>query len=174
MDKRFNLKVLQWNCRGLRGKIYELERFANEWDIIMLVETFLKPDQPPFRISNFETVRFDRLDSNGGGIAFLVRKDLIFNTIKLDFKPEILEVGSITVSTSRGNIILINCYRSPTGNNNITVNEWLEFLNAIKKAGDKFLIGGDLNAHHTSWGSNHNCHNGNIYIIIQIQNILFF
>jgi len=91
--------------------VYELERFAYEWDI-MLVETFLKPDQPTFHINNFETVRFDRLDSNGEDIAFLVRKDLIFNTIELDFNPEVLEVRSITISTSRGNIVLITCYRS--------------------------------------------------------------
>jgi len=30
------------------------------------------------------------------------------------------------------------------------------------KSGNKFLIGGDLNAHHFSWGSIHNCHNRNI------------
>jgi len=162
MDNQFNLKVLQWNCRDLRCKVYELEKFANEWDIIILVETILKSNQPSFHISGFETVRFDRLSSNGGSVAFLVKKDLEFNTIELDFNLEVLEVRSITVSTSRGNIVLITCYRSPTGNNNIYAYEWLTFLDAIKKTGDEFLIGGDLNAHHTSWGSNHNCHNGNI------------
>lgn len=91
MTNYINLRILQWNCRGLRGKTYELERFATEWDIIMLVETFLKPEQNDFHVNGFETVRFDRLDNNRGGIAFLVKKDLIFDTIHLDFNPSSLE-----------------------------------------------------------------------------------
>ncbi|KYM82409.1 hypothetical protein ALC53_07197 [Atta colombica] len=41
--------------------------------------------------------------------------------------------------------------------------EWQTFLNSVikNKFGNKFLIDGDLNAHHF-WGINHNCHNGNI------------
>lgn len=133
MINYINLRILQWNCRGLRGKTYELERFATEWDIIMLVETFLKPEQNDFHVNGFETVRFDRLDNNRGGIAFLVKKDLIFDTIHLDFNPSSLEVGSISVSTSRGYISLTACYRSPIGNNNLSLYEWQNFLEAVKK-----------------------------------------
>lgn len=43
-----SLKMCQWNCKGIRDKKFELERFANNWDIFMLMETFLKPEQPCF------------------------------------------------------------------------------------------------------------------------------
>lgn len=98
MNNYINLKILQWNCRSLRGKIFELERFAKEWDIVMLCETFLKPEQQAFQLNGFEIVRFDRLVNHGGGIAFLVKKNLIINSIQLNFNPEVLEVGAISVS----------------------------------------------------------------------------
>ncbi|KYN02247.1 hypothetical protein ALC62_06939 [Cyphomyrmex costatus] len=41
-------------------------------------------------------------------------------------------------------------------------NEWQSFVNAVVNRGDDFIIGGDFNAYHFSWGSNHNCHNGNV------------
>lgn len=55
----------------------------------MLVETLLKPEQNAFHINGFETIRFARLDNNGG--AFLVKKDLVFYIIQLDFTPRVLE-----------------------------------------------------------------------------------
>lgn len=137
-----------------------MERFAKDWDVLILVETFLKPEQNAFHINGFETVRFDRLEKNGGGIAFLVKKDLVF-VIQIDSIPKSLETGAISIYTSRGNISLITCYRTPTGNNNISSNEWQLFLESIKKTSDKFLIGGDFNSHHTFWGSSRNCPNGN-------------
>jgi len=125
-------------------------------------ETVLKSEQSNFHINDFVTVHFDRLSSHGRDIAFLIKNNLIFNIIQLDFNPKALEVEAISISkkTSKNYIILTTYYR--THKNNITLNEWQTFLNSVTKNGDKFLIGGDLNAHHFSWGSNHNCHNGNI------------
>jgi len=57
MNKSINLRIFQWNCRGARGKIYELEKFATQWDVIILIETFLKPEHHSFHINGFKTVR---------------------------------------------------------------------------------------------------------------------
>ncbi|KYN38118.1 hypothetical protein ALC56_07518 [Trachymyrmex septentrionalis] len=46
--------------------------------------------------------KFNRLINNGGGIAFLVKKNLIFHIIHLDFNPKALEVGLISISSFRG------------------------------------------------------------------------
>lgn len=163
MDNNLSLNICQWNCRGVRGKIFELEQFANNWDIFMLIETFLKPEQHSFQIRGFNTVRFDRIMGRGGGIAILVKNNLIFETIELDFNSETLEMGAISISTNRGNLAIVACYRAPGDSNNLTVGEWQRFMNAIEKCGcDLFFVGGDLNAHHEVWGSEKNCHNGNI------------
>ncbi|KYM91649.1 hypothetical protein ALC53_01406, partial [Atta colombica] len=96
------------------------------------VETFLQPDQIDFYIRGFE-----------------------------NFNARILEIEVISILTSKGYITLVSCYRS-SSRNNIIPDEWQIFLDSVKKLGDKFIIGGDLNAHHEAWGSKHNCQNGNI------------
>lgn len=84
-NKNFNIKVLQWNCRSVRNKL-ELLNNAQEYDIIIAIESWLKPETD-FHISSFETTRFDRLDEKGGGIAFFVKKHIVYNVIHLDFSP---------------------------------------------------------------------------------------
>jgi len=88
-----------------------LERFATEWNIIMLVvETFLKPNQIDFHIKGFEIIRFIRSTNRGNGIAFLIKKNLIFYSITLNFNPRTLKVGVISISTSKGHSTLVFCY----------------------------------------------------------------
>lgn len=62
------------NCKGIRDKKFELEMFANNWDIFMLMETFLKPEQSASHIKGYKTVHMDRINDKGGGIAFLIKK----------------------------------------------------------------------------------------------------
>lgn len=171
MNNKSDMRICQWNCRGVRGKIFELDQFADNWDVILLVETYLKPDQKPFHIKKFNTVRFDRLTGPRGGIAFLIKNNLIFDSLGLDFSPKSLEVGAITISTSKGKLAFIGCYRAPGDNNNLSVTEWQNFMLSIRNSKcDIFFIGDDLNAHHSVWGSTKNCPNGNIiYIILQTR-----
>lgn len=82
MNNQLSLKICQWNCRGVKGKKFELERYASNWNIFMLIETFLKPGQPGFYIKGFEIIRMDRVDNKRGGIGFLIKKDLIYNRFK--------------------------------------------------------------------------------------------
>jgi len=89
----------------------------------------------------------------------------------LDFNSKALEVRAISISTSKGCIILIVCYRALVIEKQHYSREWQTFINFIIKNGNKFLIGGDLNAHHFSWGSN--CHNGNIIYLIYIYIYIF-
>jgi len=83
----------------------------------MLVETFLKLDQIDFHINGCETVRFDRLTDRGRRIAFLVKKDLIFYSITLDFNPRAIETGVISLSISNECTTLISYYQSLAKNN---------------------------------------------------------
>jgi len=64
----------------------------------------------------------------------------------LDFVPEALELGAVSVSSSMGEITLVACYRSPSQNNNIKANEWnfynLSGLSGISFFGDDFILHG--------------------------------
>ena len=40
-----NIKILQWNCRSIVNKINALKSIADEYDIILLSETWLLKDK---------------------------------------------------------------------------------------------------------------------------------
>ncbi|CAB0040189.1 unnamed protein product [Trichogramma brassicae] len=72
---------------------------------------------------------------------------------------DILETGAISLLTNTGEILIVACYRSPTGHNNITVNDIKGISEAVKNY-DKFIVVGDFNAHHPFWGDDNSCANG--------------
>lgn len=154
------IKILQWNCRSVRSKIYELQKFVCDFDVILLVETWLTPGYI-FHLSNFETVRFDRSTNSRGGIAFFVKKGIKFEVLKLKTEINTLETGAISIKTSMGNIAIVGCYRKPTGCNKLCLQEWNSFIEEIQEL-KTYVIGGDLNAHHPVWGSEISCINGKI------------
>lgn len=124
---------------------------------------FFKTISTSFRIRGYNIVRFDRALERGGGIAFLVKNNLIVDKTSLKGPFKSLETGIINVQTSKGVLSVVACYRSPNANNNLTSQEWTRFLDeVINNGNDLLFIGGDLNAHHASWGSVRNCCNGNI------------
>ena len=57
------LKILQWNCHSLLNKLDSLKSIADEYDIIILSETWLFPEKK-IQIKNFNIVSKDRLNNN--------------------------------------------------------------------------------------------------------------
>ena len=72
--------ILFWNCQGIRPKRKELEIYLKEnvIDVIALNETFLSKNHN-FRIPGYYTIRNDRSTGQNGGVAFLVKNDLVVN-----------------------------------------------------------------------------------------------
>ena len=72
--------ILFWNCHGIRAKRkeLELELYLTEYviDFIALNETFLNK-KLDFRITGYDTIRNDRSTGQRGGVAFLVKHDLV-------------------------------------------------------------------------------------------------
>ena len=105
-----DLKLLYWNCRSLKNKL-DLLNHSNEYDIIIIVETWLKP-KDHFNLKNFNIVRYDRC-STGGGLAIFVRNNIIFDLVDLNLDLDSLEILSILVNTNLGDVLIATCYRSP-------------------------------------------------------------
>ena len=59
------LKIFQWNCHSLNPKKGSLSRLAADYDILLLCETWLKPNIN-FHLSNFNIIRKDRDDRQEG------------------------------------------------------------------------------------------------------------
>ena len=72
--------ILFWNCQGIRAKRKELELELylreNVIDIIALNEMFLNK-KLNFHITGYDTIRNNRSTGQGGGVAFLVKHDLV-------------------------------------------------------------------------------------------------
>ena len=72
--------ILSWTCQGIRRKRKEIELYLKEnvIDVIALNETFLSKKHN-FKIQGYDNIRNDRSTIQRGGIAFLVKNDLVVN-----------------------------------------------------------------------------------------------
>jgi len=77
-----DIRILQWNCCGIRGKIPQLQIIANDVDIMCIQETMLRPHNNLW-LKDFKVVRKDIVSANQRGICMLVRENLIFSNIDL-------------------------------------------------------------------------------------------
>uniref|UniRef100_A0ABD2WQS7 Endonuclease/exonuclease/phosphatase domain-containing protein n=1 Tax=Trichogramma kaykai TaxID=54128 RepID=A0ABD2WQS7_9HYME len=109
---------------------------------------------------HFKEQEFDRNDElEHGGIAIYAKQNINCQRIDFDTDLDSLELGAISFQTNTGEMIVVACYRSPTGNNTISLND-IGFVTGIIEKFDKFLVVGDFNAHHPFWGSRHSCASG--------------
>lgn len=72
-----NFRIVIWNSRGIRNKIYEFFDFLlrETVDIGLLSETWLKKDISMHH-PEYYCYRKDREDHRGGGVAIVVRKNI--------------------------------------------------------------------------------------------------
>ena len=93
-----SLKLLQFNCNGVRGKFDQIVQFMNEQNckIGALQETHPKPVQK-LNVKNFDVICRDRLKDKGGGVAFLVHKDVRYRRIDTKY-DDFLEALVIAVT----------------------------------------------------------------------------
>lgn len=101
----------------------------------------------------------DRTHKVGGGIAFLIKDNILYNLLNINIKLEALEIGAITIRCKLEEIIIVAGYRAPSTRNRLREIEWNKLINEISKYRFSILCG-DFNAHHPSWGSTHECPNG--------------
>lgn len=149
--------LLQWNARSLIANGQEFKKFVAESevkpDIVCIQETWLRPHLD-FIIPGYESVRFDRGGSQGGGCATFVRDGISFKRIATSIE---IECVVIEVYKSDGNLVVINFY-NPCKSLNLDVLE-----DIVRRQGKRKEIWcGDFNAHSSLWGSKHTDNNGEV------------
>ena len=91
---------MQWNARSLKNHLSDLKiaAYTTKPHIIAIQESWLtKKDKTPSFISYY-THRLDRVGRKGGGVIFLVRKNLNYVMKKLiPYKGGKLEVKAISI-----------------------------------------------------------------------------
>jgi exonuclease III len=136
--------VLQWNCRSIRHKKSELIYLINKYktDIIAVSETWLKPGSI-FRISGYCCYRDDSSDGWGGSALFFKRSLPVFIIPLPSHSPGINIIAAKTMDIS-----FISVY-IPHPNLSLIA----ELGSILSQLSGPLLVMGDLNCHHTMWGS---------------------
>jgi hypothetical protein len=140
------LKILHWNSNGIRGKIRELQDFLVEYeiDLVLLSETHLKPSHP-LKVRNFNAVRWDRPNRQGGGVAVLVKRGIAFSTPQVGARS--LEVAAVTIPIGNRNLRVVAGYKPPP--DALDPSDITSLLDGT----DPVILAGDLNTKHLAWGS---------------------
>lgn len=170
-----NLKIIQWNCRGIMNKKSDIITLSKNFDILLLSETFLKPGKFFSLDRNFNFIRADRPNLNRGGLAIAIRKGINFTRISTITNMEnYLETLSISINTSLGEFLIVSVYRVPSNENNISEDSWKNFLDSVYRVNsNQIFIAGDFNAHHYLWGSTRSCPNGeSLFTALEDTNLI--
>lgn len=143
------MKILQWNCRGIRNKIIDLRNMTQDYEIIALQETWLDD-------GNFNIERNDRQATHqGGGTLLAINKTIIYDKINEDFSMfNQFEIQTIKIKTKpNNNLFITNLYKPPQVKT--TGKTWYDLLDKIGNISNykNHIICGDFNANHKLWGS---------------------
>lgn len=148
-------KILQWNCQSIKGKLTEFEFRSSDFCIILLSETWIK-DNDRLLLRNYDTIKYSRTSRAGGGAAILIRNGVRYvENKRLTNVPQGLECCAVDVDCNNEKLLIVSCYRPPDCS--ISEQAWTLFLGQFQ---GKFILGGDLNAHHIAWGSAQSSHEG--------------
>ena len=147
--------LLQWNARSLiaNGQVFKsfIEEAEDRPDIVCIQETWLRPHLD-FIIPGYESVRSDRIESQGSGCATFVREGIAFRRISTITE---IECVVIEICKADGNMVVVNLYNPCRA-------LYPEMLDSIikKQRNRKEIWCGDFNAHNNLWGSKHTDSNG--------------
>lgn len=155
-----HIRILQWNCRSLGApKIGELQKISEDYDIMLLSETWLDFINQNL-IKNFTLVQRNRTrpdKQTGGGVAIAIRDNIEFDSESCShvyYHEKNLETVAISISVKGGcNNLVIVSYYAPT-DSQCSKEDWSKLFQSISTFNYK-LVGGDANGHHTHWGSDH-------------------
>ena len=150
------LSILQLNANGLKNKIEQIEEFLlkNDVHVAALQETKLTEKSKIKWPSNYTLTRKDRGTNKGGGLAFLVRRDIPFRPINTPnpLKDDFLEESSILITGTKGDHLHIrNIYIPP--HSSCQPNYSPPIKDILRSDFNSHIILGDFNAHSPLWHS---------------------
>ena len=149
--------IIQWNCRGLKKKLEEIQLLIKELNPVAfcIQETMLKDDDP-FSVKNYAIYKYTPPIANGkasGGVCILVRNDIPHSEVQIQTP---LQAIAIQI-TLKKKMSICSIYLPP--NNEI---DEQEIDNLITQLPSPHLLLGDFNAHSKLWGCSQNSRRGNI------------
>ena len=112
-----DLKIINWNCRSIFSNLGEFQEFldSSKPHLVGLTETWLKPNKS-INFKGYDTIRCDRVNGLGGGVAVLISRELTYEVVNLRvFRDGNMDCVGVKVQTMGSPISFLFCY-SPPGN----------------------------------------------------------
>lgn len=148
-----SLLILLFNANGLRNHAHELETVLNNKriDIALISETHFTNNSKTY-IPGYKLINTNHPDNTAhGGVAIYVKSSITYHPLP-GFSQDFCQACSIQIKLNLTYFTIAAIYSPPK--HNITTSRYTEFFNTIK---NNFIVGGDFNAKHQSWG----CRTGN-------------
>ena len=145
--------LLQWNCNGIQGKVDDLRDFLyfHRISIAALQETKLLDTSRLPSIPGYTLVNKNR-GGGGGGVAFLIHHSIPFTPIDVNFCTDAhIELQGIKLRLNQSDVSVFNVYIPPSSSCQPQYQP--DIISIFDRADDDSFILGDLNAHHSAWGS---------------------
>ena len=142
-----NLKILQLNINGIKGKVDELADFlhTNQIKIASIQETKLSKNSKDINIPNYTFLRQDRKRNSGGGLCFFIHESVQFQALPSPLVNEQIESQIIKVNSTK----IVNIYIPPSSS---CTPGFEPTIAPLLPDGDA-IITGDFNAHDQLWNS---------------------
>ena len=146
------LNIAQWNGRSVKANKASLQQYleVNKINIAILSETWSKPNIP-VNFPAYNIVRKDRFDGKAG-VAIIISKGINYSELQVtnNFNDEIIVCG---VALHNLNVLSMYCPPNAT----VFSQDW---KNLLSQDVAPILIGGDFNAHNSTWDCSRNDNKG--------------
>jgi len=143
-----SLLIILFNANGLKNHALELETVLNNKriDIALVTETHFT-NYSYIHIPGYTLIKANHPDNTAhGGVAIFVKSTLVFHPLP-NFCFDFLQSCAIRLNVNNTSFTIAAVYSPPK--HNITNSQFTEYFSTIK---NNFIIGGDYNAKHQSWG----------------------
>lgn len=150
-------KVMFWNARGVRNKLFELSNLilTDDLDIIAVNETFLDQNITLPSLPGYNVVRFDKTN-HSGGLMFIIKNSINFT--ELDCNPtQLFECAAIKIAASTPFVLIVIYRPGGSGAQALLDSHFQRDLLNLCSNNLPFFLVGDLNAKHRAW----NCRRSN-------------
>lgn len=143
------LKIAIWNANGLCQHAPEVKLFIQDAniDILLISETHFT-NRSFFKIPNYNVYNTNHPDNTGHGGTAIIIKRTIKHHERAEYKIPNIQATSVCIEDATGEITLSAIYCPPRHKN-----KQADFTTFFKTLGTRFIVGGDYNAKHTTWGS---------------------
>jgi len=143
-----SLLILQFNANGLKNHAFDLETVLNSKriDVALISEThFTKYSH--IHIPGYTLIKTNHPDNTAhGGAAIFIKSNIEFFPLP-SFSQSFLQSCAINLKINNKPLTIAAIYLPPK--HNIKNTQFADYFNSFN---NNFIIGGDFNAKHQSWG----------------------